>query len=62
MSCPSKSDREAMRNTFDNKRFGCGIFIDLQRAFDTINHAILLSKLEHYGVYGCALEWFSARR
>ncbi len=49
---------EAIRNTLDNKRFGCGIFIDLQKAFDTVNHKILLSKLEHYGVRGCALEWF----
>ena len=49
---------EAIRNTLDNKRFGCSIFIDLQKAFDTVNHGILLSKLEHYGVRGCALEWF----
>ena len=49
---------EAVRNTLDNKRLGCGIFIDLQKAFDTVNHRILLSKLEHYGVRGCALEWF----
>ena len=49
---------EAVRNTLDNERFGCGIFIDLQKAFDTVNHRILLSKLEHYGIRGCALEWF----
>ena len=49
---------ETVKNTLDNKRFGCGIFIDLQKAFDTVNHKILLSKLEHYGVRGCALEWF----
>ena len=48
----------AIRNTLDNKRFGCGIFIDLQKAFDTVNHKILLSKLEHYGIRGCALQWF----
>ena len=49
---------EAVRNTLDNKRFGCGIFIDLQKAFDRVNHRILLSKLEHYGIRGCTLEWF----
>ena len=49
---------EAVRSTLDNKRLGCGIFIDLQKAFDTVNHRILLSKLENYGIRGCALEWF----
>ena len=49
---------ESVKITLDNKRLGCGIFIDLQRAFDTVNHKILLSKLEHYGIRGCALEWF----
>ena len=49
---------EAVRTTLDNKRLGCGIFIDLQKAFETVNHRILLSKFEHYGIRGCALEWF----
>ena len=31
---------EAIRNTLDKKIFGCGIFIDLQTAFDTVNHEI----------------------
>ena len=49
---------EKIKETIDNKKYGCGIFMDLCKAFDTVNHDILLKKLEHYGIRGNALEWF----
>ena len=51
---------ETIKEAIDNGMFGCGVFIDLQKAFDTVNHSILLKKLEHYGIRGVELSWFSS--
>ena len=49
---------EEIRSTLDKKKFGCGIFLDLQKAVDTVIQEILLSKLEHYGTRNKALNLF----
>ena len=41
---------EEIKESIDNGKYGCGIFIDLKKAFDTVNQKILLTKLEHYGI------------
>ena len=51
---------ESIRNSIDNNEFGCGIFNYLKKSFDTVNHCILLSKLNHYGVRGKAYDWFQS--
>ena len=43
---------EKIRNAIDKNQYVCGVFLDFQKAFDTVNHRILLSKLEYYGIRG----------
>lgn len=45
---------------FDNREFVLSLFLDLSKAFDTIDHNILLSKLEHYGIRNTSLSLFKS--
>ena len=49
---------DTIHSNMDNTKYSCGIFIDLKKAFDTVNHEILLTKLEHYGIRGVINYWF----
>ena len=51
---------EKITEALDNKQFAIGVFIDLSKAFDTLDHYILLDKLKHYGIRGTALNWFES--
>ena len=43
---------EMIQSALDNDQFACGVFIDLQKVFDTVDHKILLAKMNHYGIKG----------
>ena len=49
---------DRITKAIDERKFTVGIFLDLSKVFDTINHKILISKLEHYGIRGIAKTWF----
>ena len=51
---------DQVTEAIDNRSYVLGIFIDLSKAFDTINHSILLEKLRLYGIRGTVWEWFKS--
>ena len=51
---------EEIRRALDNDEFACGLFLDFQKAFDTVNHKILLTKMEYNGIRGITSDWFKS--
>ena len=44
----------------DDGNYVIRVYVDFKKAFDSVSHAILLQKLQHYGIRGLALNWFSS--
>ena len=51
---------DQINDNFDNNCFTLGNFINLSKAFDTVDHQILISKLENHGVEGNNFSWFKS--
>ena len=50
----------SIQSHLDKNKFCARVFVDLKKAFDTVDHHILVQRLEHYGIRGVANEWFSS--
>ena len=51
---------QTITDALDKNQFACVVFVDLQKAFDTVDHKVLLTKLNHYGIRGKALSLFKS--
>ena len=51
---------DTISNAIDSGKLAAGVFVDFQKAFDTVDHNILISKLEHYGIRGKFNDWFKS--
>ena len=51
---------EDIRKNLNKGNIGCGIFVDLKKAFDTVEHDILLAKLEHCDIRDMTNNWFKS--
>ena len=51
---------EKIADAIVNKKYALGIFVDLKKAYNTLNYEVLLEKLNFYGIRGIALKWISS--
>ena len=51
---------EKIRSALDSEHYACSVFIDLEKAFDTVNHTILLDKSKYYDVRRITNNWFTS--
>ena len=51
---------ENIRRAIDDENKDCGAFLDLLKSFDTVDHQILLAKLNLYGIRGISNDWFKS--
>lgn len=51
---------EEITDAIDNKKHAIGVFMNLKKAFDTLNYNILFNKLEKYGIRGLVLGWIKS--
>ena len=49
---------ENIQTHLDKNELTAGVFINMRRAFDTVDNDILLTKLDHYGIRGLFSDWF----
>ena len=51
---------DKVQQAIDQGDLSCDIFLDFSRAFDSVDHAILIEKLDFYGIRGIAKDWFTS--
>ena len=51
---------EEIKQVLGKGKFACGVFLDIQKAFDTVNHNISIAKFNYYGIRGITFGWFQS--